>query len=95
MRKKYLIILLFPFLFLFWGFTIQDQVTSSSEFSHKYHILEEELACNDCHTSVDESTTGADDLMPIPSVCADCHEIDDEPPVKSALQTAKILDYSM
>jgi hypothetical protein len=95
MRKKSLLILIFPFLFLFWGFTIQDQVPAQSEFSHQYHIVDEELACNDCHTSVNTSTTGTDDLMPDPSVCADCHEIDDEPVVKAALQTAKIIDYNI
>jgi len=95
MQKKYLIITTFPLLFLFWGFTVQNQVSTQSEFSHKYHIEDEELACNDCHTGVDKSTTGADDLMPAPDVCADCHEIDDEPSVKSALQTSKTLNYSI
>ncbi|KAA3613153.1 MAG: hypothetical protein D8M58_12660 [Calditrichaeota bacterium] len=94
MRTKYLIILISPLLFLFWGFTIQDQVPSKSEFSHKYHIEDEELACNDCHTNVNTSTTGTDDLMPVQDVCADCHEIDDEPAVKASMQMQRVTEYS-
>jgi ribosomal protein L40E len=70
-------------------------------FSHQYHVLEEEMACADCHTTVGESTTGSDNLLPAMEVCADCHDVDDESGcnqchnnVEQASTAARITDYN-
>ncbi len=47
-------------------------------FSHKYHLVEEEMECVDCHAIAENSTTGFDDLMPNKEVCADCHEVEEK-----------------
>lgn len=48
--------------------------TSSYPFSHKIHVLQEEIACMDCHSGVEKSISGLDDLLPQQAVCMDCHE---------------------
>lgn len=52
--------------------------SSELEFDHVLHVEDVEVACEDCHAGVSESTTGLDDLLPDKNVCADCHEVDDE-----------------
>lgn len=47
-------------------------------FSHRYHLEEEALVCEDCHYEVGASEFGADNLLPEMDVCGDCHDIDDE-----------------
>lgn len=46
-------------------------------FSHKYHIEELGAECISCHPGVEESTTGADDLLPKEETCLNCHDRDD------------------
>lgn len=40
-------------------------------FSHKKHVVEQELQCNTCHTG---SEDGARAGAPNPDICATCHE---------------------
>jgi nitrate/TMAO reductase-like tetraheme cytochrome c subunit len=94
MRKLYSLILTMFSLSLFWGAPLCGQDRRQNEFPHDTHIVDEELECNDCHTNVSQSTKGLDDLMPEADACADCHEIDGEPEVKTSLNAAKILAYS-
>jgi hypothetical protein len=58
------------------GIVIAGQIKWNSDltFSHKYHIEEEGAECTDCHETVDESTSGADDLLPKMSACFECHD---------------------
>ncbi len=44
------------------------------EFSHKQHVIEEEIECADCHGAAEQSRSGLDNLLPARSVCLDCHE---------------------
>lgn len=46
------------------------------KFSHKKHS--EVSACADCHTNVSSSTSLKDRLLPEKSVCATCHDVNDE-----------------
>jgi hypothetical protein len=48
------------------------------KFSHQFHIGDVEVACEDCHTGVTESTSLSDRLMPEKDVCSDCHDTDDD-----------------
>ncbi|MCP4411179.1 MAG: cytochrome c3 family protein [Gammaproteobacteria bacterium] len=71
------------------------------EFSHKYHLEEEEMECTDCHDSVENSTTGFDDLLPDKEVCAECHEVEEKDECSTchtnsatAVNISRIKDYS-
>ncbi len=72
MKKLYFI----GAIIVLWGVLIAGQIKWNSDliFSHKYHIEEEGVECTDCHQTVDESTTGTNDLLPKMSTCFDCHE---------------------
>ncbi len=55
----------------------RDQI----QFPHDYHIIDEELGCEDCHKNVEQSVAVTDHaLLPSKEDCADCHEdeIDEE-----------------
>lgn len=43
------------------------------EFSHKLHVIEQEIECLSCHENAESSTTGQDNLMPSKQVCNNCH----------------------
>jgi Cytochrome c7 and related cytochrome c len=51
--------------------------TSTLIFSHERHVVEEELECLDCHGDVEDSETGADNLIPDHETCSDCHEVEE------------------
>jgi hypothetical protein len=76
-------------------------------FPHEYHIVEEELACSECHTGVEASVSLETRLLPGMDVCAACHEDDtedgdcslchvnpDEPLSYEETQPLKIRDFS-
>ena len=46
------------------------------KFSHKVH--KEVTDCASCHTGASESTSLTTRLLPEKSVCATCHDVDDE-----------------
>ena len=48
------------------------------KFSHQLHINDVEVACEDCHTGVMESTSLSDRLLPEKAVCSDCHDTEDD-----------------
>ncbi|KAA3658779.1 MAG: hypothetical protein DWQ10_10410 [Calditrichaeota bacterium] len=85
--KKYIPIVLAFFLFpivgwqmftpsQYWNEPIDQWKTIN--FSHKYHIEEEEAECTDCHVNAEESATSSDFLLPTMETCGDCHDIEDE-----------------
>ncbi|RKY87686.1 hypothetical protein DRQ09_04065 [candidate division KSB1 bacterium] len=47
------------------------------KFSHKYHIVEVEVECSDCHSAADTSLLSTDNLLPDHKTCSECHEIED------------------
>ncbi|MBM3326087.1 MAG: hypothetical protein FJY65_03750 [Calditrichaeota bacterium] len=47
-------------------------------FPHKYHIEEVGVECSLCHKNAQTSDSGLERLLPEMSVCADCHNVEDE-----------------
>jgi hypothetical protein len=47
-------------------------------FSHRLHVVDEDLECSDCHDGASDSELGTDNLLPEKELCADCHEVEDE-----------------
>ncbi len=47
-------------------------------FSHKQHVEEQEMACSDCHATVDTSQKASDNLLPTADNCYTCHEAEGE-----------------
>lgn len=48
------------------------------KFSHKYHQVEFGTACADCHVQALESTQASDNLLPVMTDCATCHDVESE-----------------
>lgn len=48
------------------------------KFSHKYHLVELEASCTDCHTKAETSVLADDKLLPAKSDCEACHDVEDE-----------------
>lgn len=42
-------------------------------FSHKLHVIEQEIECLTCHENAESSETGQDNLLPSKLVCNNCH----------------------
>ncbi|NOX37584.1 MAG: cytochrome c3 family protein [Calditrichaeota bacterium] len=47
-------------------------------FSHKLHVVENEMDCLDCHPGAVRSEQGMDDLFPEMAACGDCHDVEAE-----------------
>lgn len=62
------------------------------KFSHKLHVVEQEMACADCHAGAESSMSGKDNLLPAQSVCLECHEAGE---VGDVSLYAPISDYSI
>lgn len=79
MRKTYVISFLFLFLFL-WIWAAKSYSTHEIElkFSHKLHVVDNEIECQTCHSQAENSLTGSDNLLPDMETCGDCHDIEDE-----------------
>lgn len=61
------------------GLTKETEINKSGvTFNHKYHVQEEEIDCQDCHSAVTTSQTGVDNLLPDMDVCSDCHDVEEE-----------------
>ncbi|MFQ6114220.1 MAG: cytochrome c3 family protein, partial [bacterium] len=48
------------------------------KFSHKFHQIEVETTCTDCHTKAAESTLVSDNLLPTMEDCSSCHDVESE-----------------
>lgn len=48
------------------------------KFSHKYHLVEAEAECSDCHAKVADSQSGTDNLLPTMDDCGNCHDVEAE-----------------
>lgn len=44
------------------------------KFSHKFHVQEQGIACEDCHTTVKSSKFSSDNLLGDHASCQSCHE---------------------
>jgi len=81
-KNFYIIVFLVASIFLlFAAFLSQDSnlLRSNSELIKFSHSLHNELVeCSECHTSVAESTSLTDRLLPNHDSCVNCHEVDNE-----------------
>jgi hypothetical protein len=81
-KKFYIIVILSAATFLlFAAFFIQNSDPEQTnkdliKFSHSLHS--DLVECADCHTSVGESTSLKDRLLPNHESCKSCHDVDDE-----------------
>ncbi len=48
------------------------------KFSHKFHQIEIETNCTDCHAAATESEAASDNLLSSMETCAACHDVEDE-----------------
>ncbi len=81
--------------------TLRSQPKDQLKFSHKLHVIDQEIECEVCHESVAESKTGADNLFPTMETCANCHDVEDTENCKTCHSNpeepqapAPIIDYN-
>lgn len=82
------LILLCGFSYLSMGNSPEEQ--QPFEFSHKLHVVDEEIECTTCHEMAESSTTGKDNLIPTKEICLDCH---DEDEIGNPATVPPITDY--
>ena len=51
---------------------------STINFSHQFHVEEQEVECLTCHEVATGSTQSSDLLLPTMDVCAGCHDVEDD-----------------
>ena len=52
--------------------------TNQLRFSHKQHVINQEIECQTCHAMALKSESGRDNLLPAMETCADCHEVENK-----------------
>jgi len=79
MKTKRLVILAILFLAALL-FSQKDNYENKDriKFSHKFHQVEVETTCADCHAGAETSKLAADKLMPDKETCETCHDVSDE-----------------
>lgn len=80
MKTKFLVLIL-----TIWGGLMIAALSVSAgekqvelKFSHKLHVVENDLECTTCHETVEESKTGTDNLMPTMETCGNCHDVESD-----------------
>lgn len=88
-------ILLIPFLIITVLIYFTSSVAANDkdfEFSHKLHVIEQEIDCLTCHEQAETSETGKDALFPSIEVCENCHS---EGEVGNPEVLSPVKDYSV
>lgn len=80
--KYYILIFIVGILYMsLSAFTFNSEVDSTNKeiikFSHQFHI-EQEVACEDCHTEAETSMDLTGSLLPTMDACANCHDVEDD-----------------
>jgi hypothetical protein len=78
MRKQISFVLVAMLIFAGYLFINAQDRSKILKFSHKQHVKEAEIACADCHTTIENSTKAEDRNFPAKEVCANCHDVEDE-----------------
>ncbi len=76
-----IIIGILGFMLFSWILFSQEQPLKRQEiikFSHTFHQQDVETTCTDCHSTVQESSTAEDRLLPTMEDCENCHDVEDE-----------------
>ncbi|HFE64312.1 MAG TPA: hypothetical protein ENK14_07860 [Caldithrix sp.] len=80
MKTKFLILILT----ILSGLMIAAFPVSAGEkqvelkFSHKLHVLENDLECTTCHETAKESKAGSANLLPTMETCGNCHDVESD-----------------
>jgi hypothetical protein len=63
-----------------WDVVSSTVVVNQSDivFSHKLHVDENEIECEDCHGSIATSDLASDENLPSMDDCGSCHDIEDD-----------------
>lgn len=80
MKKKTIIIFAVSAVILIGAltvFSVGSRAFKPVKFSHRLHVLDNEMACEDCHTTVMSGSFNAR-AIPDHEICIQCHETDDE-----------------
>lgn len=54
-----------------------EKPADSIIFSHKFHVVEQELTCDMCHGEVADATTAQQTKLPTMETCGQCHDVED------------------
>ncbi len=71
--SKFLFILVAGLFVTFFISNSNDKETDLI-FSHKFHVIENDVECSTCHPDAETSESGTDDLLPKEEYCLNCHE---------------------
>jgi hypothetical protein len=65
---------------VWWVFPQEKKLARKDivKFSHEFHIDTIGAGCTDCHTTVEESQSAADNLLPTMDTCGGCHDVEDD-----------------
>lgn len=63
---------------LFYVIVLANSEKAELKFSHKLHVVDNEMECAACHEAAESSQTGADNLLPTMETCANCHDVEDD-----------------
>ncbi len=75
MMRKILFLFLAAMLLFAWS-AIAGKEKSELIFSHKLHVIDNELDCVTCHAEAENSLKGTDNLMPNMESCGNCHDVE-------------------
>ncbi len=78
---------------LIWLGTLGAAAAQAAPFSHKLH-LKLGLDCVKCHAGVTASTKASDSNLPVPAVCATCHQAPNEMTVKATPRATRVGFFS-
>ncbi len=104
MRKNILITLTLALcsIFLLTFYAFGDEAESELTFSHKTHVIENDVECVTCHAAAENSTSGKDNLLPDMEVCSNCHDVESEDNcsmchanVENAAAAKRVTNYSI
>ncbi|MFQ5606245.1 MAG: cytochrome c3 family protein [bacterium] len=80
MQKKYWLIVFVSMCgtWLLFSQNARPKRQDMIKFSHKFHLIEAEASCTDCHPNAETSVRTIDRLLPTKSDCEGCHDVEDQ-----------------
>jgi hypothetical protein len=73
---KFIMSIMLIFLVLFAFSALAEKESAGLIFSHKKHVIDNEISCETCHAAVENSQSGTDNLLPGMDVCGNCHDVE-------------------
>ncbi len=77
-NNRLILVILLSLLMIFYLNVWGGKEKTELIFSHKLHVVENEIECATCHALAEESKSGEDNLMPEMEICGNCHDIESE-----------------